>query len=86
MKTSFDGIVIKKFIDTKEHSFPYIYIRNKNYHVDKLDLFYDSSAYKNIEINDSIVKFRDDPWIYKRHDQKVLRVAIITFGYKDSER
>jgi hypothetical protein len=28
LKISFNGIVIKKFIDPDEHSIPYIYIRN----------------------------------------------------------
>jgi len=78
-KSSFEGVVIKKFIDKKEHSFPFVYVKNEN-HLEKLNLFYDTTAYKAIYINDSIIKLKNDPWIYKKINHKLWKVKIITDG------
>jgi len=80
-KSSFEGIVIKKFIDVNEHSFPFVYVRNyKSNQLEKLNLFYDNSAYAAIHLKDSIIKLKNDPWIYKKNGQILLKVKIITFG------
>lgn len=47
INTSFDGIVSRKFLDPKQHSFPYVYIRQKKTDsIEKLELFNDISSSK----------------------------------------
>jgi hypothetical protein len=80
-ESSFEGVVVKKFIDVDEHSFPFVYVRNyNNNHLEKLNLFYDSSVYKVLHLKDSIVKLKDNPWLYKRNGQRLLKIKIITFA------
>jgi uncharacterized membrane protein YukC len=78
----FNGIVIKKFIDSNEHSFPYIYVKDfLNGTITKLNLFDDDQhTYENISLKDSIVKFKGSAWLYKRVNQKLVKVNIINFG------
>jgi hypothetical protein len=85
---SFDGVVIKKFINYKEHSFPFIYVRNSvDKHITKLDLFDDkNNVYNSLKINDSIVKLINDPWIYKRVNNKLKKWKAIDFGCKNLRR
>ncbi len=88
LKISFNGIVIKKFVDPNEHSFPYIYIGNdkKKNDIEKLSLFNDTTAYNYIHLNDTVVKFKDDPWIYKKTNSKLLKLTLINYGCINSTR
>jgi hypothetical protein len=80
-KSSFKGVVVKKFIDKSEHSFPFIYLKTNNRDFEKLNLNNDStSAYNAIQMKDSLVKFKDNPWIYKIAEDKLLKLTIISCG------
>ena len=81
---SFEGIVVEKFIDEKEHSFPFIYISNyKDNHLEKLNLFYDTNAYKVIRLKDTIVKIKNDPWLYKKDKKSLIKLTVVTYGCKN---
>lgn len=82
--SSFEGIVVKKFVDNNEHSFPFIYVkRNKSNHIEKLNLFYDTNAYGVINLKDTVFKIKNDPWIYKKHKRHIIKMTVLTCGCKN---
>lgn len=79
--SSFEGVVVKKFIDKREHSFPFVYVKNnKSDHIEKLDLFYDTNAYGVINLKDTLFKRKNDPWIYKKCKRNLIKMTVLTYG------
>ena len=77
---SIKGLVVKKFIDSKEDSFPYLYIKSAG-GVEKLNLYYDkNNTYESINLKDTIYKIKNNPWIYKSKNNEMKKIKLIDFG------
>ena len=81
---SFSGVVVKKFIDPHNHSFPFLYIMSSD-GIEKLNLVSDKNhTYNVIGVNDAIRKVKNDPWIYKIKDNQLSKFKLIDFGCKEA--
>lgn len=82
LKTSLNGVVLKKYIDSSEHSFPIIEIKNfKELGTEKLNLNLDNSGvYDKINIQDTLNKEigKDEIFVIKNREKILL--SKIDFG------
>ena len=84
---SFNGVVVKKFLDPKDHSFPYLYIADtlNRESIIKLNLFYDKSGlFQNVNLNNRLIKFPKNPWVYKVENHKMIKFKYLNFNCPNS--
>lgn len=69
MKSSFEGIVVNKYLDNQQHSVPTIEVLNDHGQVNKLYLFGEySGLYESISLHDTIVKSKGSSNVFKQRN------------------
>lgn len=81
-KLKFSGIIINKFIDSSEHSYPLIIVKDTDVRENiTINLVYDTTKTFNIlNIGDSIKKEFGSLYIQKKVGSKYIKLARIDFG------
>ena len=74
---SFEGPVIKKFINPDDHSFPIVYILGKD-DIHEINFSYDTVVYNAIKKGDTISKMKNDKFMYIKNNKKSIK-AIMQF-------
>jgi len=82
LKLSLDGIVISKYIDSSNHSFPTIEIKNfKLANTEKLLLDLDTSnLYNRLSIGDTVLKSKNDDTVFRLESNKQYFISKVNFG------
>lgn len=82
LKIKLNGIVLKKYIDSSQHSFPTIEIENlKDYKIEKLNLNLDTSGiYNKISVNDTLSKETGKDEVFVIKGKEKILLAKIDFG------
>jgi len=82
LKIGLDGVVLKKYIDSSQHSFPTVEIKNLNdFKIEILNLNLDTSGiYNKINLNDTLSKEtgKDEVFVIKGKEKVLL--SRIDFG------
>ena len=86
LKISSDGAVLKKYIDSSQHSFPTIEIKDiKDFEIEKLNLALDTSGiYNKINVNDTLSKETGKEEVFVIKGKKKILLAKIDFGCKSN--
>ena len=82
LKLSLNGIVISKYIDSSNHSFPTIEIKNfKSTNTEKLLLDLDTSnVYNRLNIGDTVFKSKNSDTIFRVESKKQYFISKVNFG------
>ncbi len=82
LKIKLNGIVLKKYIDSSQHSFPTIEIENlKDYKIEKVNLNLDTSGiYNKISVNDTLSKETGKDEVFLIKGEEKILLAKIDFG------
>ena len=82
LKLSLNGIVKSKYIDSLNHSFPTIEIKNfKSTNTEKLLLDLDTSnLYNQLNIGDTVFKSKNDDTIFRIESNKQYFISKVNFG------
>lgn len=82
LKLSLNGIIISKYIDSSNHSFPTIEIKNfKSTNTEKLLLDLDTSnLYNQLHIGDTVLKPKNGDTIFRLESNKLHFISKVNFG------
>ncbi len=78
----YNGVVVKKYIDSSEHSYKTVEIKNfGNSEVDKLILDFDTTAlYRRLNLNDSIYKQTGNDSMFLILSGRKIFISRVDFG------
>jgi len=84
LKTSLDGVVVNKYIDSSQHSYPTLEIKNlKNLELNKLNLVLDTTSfYDDVSVSDTIYKELNNDSVFRFKNGIKCFILKIDFGCK----